>query len=107
VGISDFAEDEDGELYAVCLNNGTIYRLVSDGAIQYTFTGDGNWDVASNWRSRALPPSNLPANAEIVIRPAGAGTCVLNVPQTIPAGAKITVASDKLFVINGNLTILQ
>jgi glucose/arabinose dehydrogenase len=106
-GISDFAEDDTGELYAVCLNNGTVYRLVADGAIQYTFTGNGNWNNADNWSNKTIPPANLPTGTEIVIRPAAGGTCVLNVPQTIPAGTKITVASDKQFIVNGNLTIQQ
>lgn len=105
VGLSDFGETEEGELYATNLNNGRLYRLVSDGAVQYTFTGNGNWDVATNWIANKMPPSTLPNGCRIVIRPAAGGECVLNVPQTVPQGTAIIVENDKQFRINGNLTI--
>lgn len=104
-GLSDFGETEDGELFASCLNNGTVYRVIANGPVQYTFTGDGNWDVPANWSNNAIPPSTLPAGCVIVIRPAGNRECVLNVPQTVPAGTSIIVENDRQFRINGNLTI--
>ncbi len=104
-GISNFGETEDGELYATCLNNGTLYRVVSSGSLQYTFNGNGNWDVSDNWSNKTIPPAILPAGSEIVIRPVAAGECLLNIPQTISAGSKITVQNDKQFRIAGNLTI--
>lgn len=70
----------------------------------YTFTGTGNWDVSSNWSNNAIPPAILPACSEIVINPTIGGECVLNVPQIISAGAKLTVVSNKKFIIMGNLT---
>ena len=105
VGISDFGETEDGELYAANLNNGRVYRIVSDGPVQYTFTGNGNWNVAANWIGNKIPPSVLPTSCKIVIRPIAGGECVLNVPQTVPLGTEIIVENDKQFRINGNLTI--
>jgi glucose/arabinose dehydrogenase len=104
-GISDFGETEDGEMFAACLNNGSVYRIVSDGPIQYTFTGNGNWDVAANWKNGTIPPGTLPAACIIAIRPVAGGECVLNVQQTVPAGTKIIVENDRQFRINGNLTV--
>jgi len=104
-GISNYGETADGEMYATCLTNGTLYRVVSDGPLQYTFTGNGNWDVAGNWSNKTIPPATLPAGSEIVIRPASNGECVLNVIQTISPGSKITVQNDKQFRIATNLTI--
>lgn len=104
-GISDFGETEDGELYAVNLTSNTVYRIGSDGPLGYTFTGNGNWDVASNWSNNAIPPSSLPAGAEIIIDPVSNGECFLNIPQTILAGGKITVMANKKFTINGNLQV--
>jgi glucose/arabinose dehydrogenase len=104
-GLSNFGETEDGEMYAACLNNGTVYRVISNGPMQYTFTGNGNWDVADNWSNKTIPPATLPAGSAIVIRPAANGECVLNTPQTISPGSKITVQNDKQFRIAGNLTI--
>ena len=71
----------------------------------YLFTGNGNWSNAANWRNGLMPPSTLPASAEIIIDPLVAGECILDTPQNIAAGAKVTVLSNKKFVINGNLTI--
>lgn len=104
-GISDFGETEDGELYAVSLTANTVYRITSDGAIGYTFTGNGNWDVAANWSNATIPPSTLPAGAEIIIDPVANGECVLNIAQTISAGAKLNVKTNKNFRVIGNLNV--
>lgn len=104
-GIVDFGETEEGELFATNLNNGRLLRLVSAGAVQYTFTGNGNWDVATNWIANKIPPAVLPDNCKIVIRPITGGECILNIPQTIPPGTSLVVENDKQFRINGNLTI--
>jgi len=105
VNIADFGETEDGELYAVALSGNAVYRISSDGPIGYTFTGTGNWNIAANWSNNTIPPSSLPAGAEIIIDPVTNGECILNVPQTVLAGAKLTVLQNKKFTINGNLTI--
>jgi glucose/arabinose dehydrogenase len=104
-GLSDFGETEEGEMFASCLNNGTLYRIISNGPVQYTFTGNGNWNVAANWKNGMIPPAILPAGAVIVIRPVAGGECVLNVQQTVSAGATIIVENDRQFSINGNLTV--
>lgn len=104
-GISDFGENEEGELFAVSLSSGAVYRISSNGPVGYRFTGNGNWSTASSWVNDTVPPASLPAGAEIIIDPAGNGECVLDIPQTIQSGAKITVVANKKFRINGNLTI--
>lgn len=104
-GIVDFGETEEGELYAVNINNGRLLRIVSTGPVNYTFTGNGNWDVATNWVGNKIPPAVLPNNCKIIIRPAEGGECILNVQQTVPPGTEIIVENDKQFRINGNLTI--
>ncbi len=104
-GMSNFGTTDDGEMYAVCLNTGTVYRIVSSGSIQYTFTGNGNWNVSSNWSNNNIPPLNLPSGSEIVIRPIESGECVLNVSQTILPGSKITVQNNRQFRIIGDLNI--
>ena len=72
----------------------------------YTFTGNGNWDVATNWSNNTIPPTILPSGSEIIINPIQGGECILNIPQTINSGAKITVISGKNFRVMGNLKIL-
>ncbi len=104
-GVVDFGETEEGELYAANLNNGSILRVVSTGPANYTFNGNGNWNVAANWLGNKIPPATLTAGDKIIIRPAAGGECILNVPQTVPPGTEIIVEDDKQFRINGNLTI--
>jgi hypothetical protein len=63
----------------------------------YSFTGTGNWDVASNWANNAIPPSPLPSCYEIIIDPQIDGECILNVIQILSPGAKLTVLPGKKF----------
>ncbi|MEP7107762.1 MAG: DNRLRE domain-containing protein [Ferruginibacter sp.] len=78
---------------------------IASVAASFTFTGSGNWNDASNWSNNNIPPATLPADAEIIIDPLSDGECVLNVPQTISTGGKLTVQANKKFRITGNLTI--
>ena len=71
----------------------------------YTFTGDGNWDIAANWINSTIPPAILPAFSEIVIDPIVNGQCVLNISQTISKDAVITVKTGKKMIVPGALTI--
>ena len=73
--------------------------------IIYSFTGDGNWDVAANWSNNTIPPALLPAFSEIVIDPIVNGKCVLNISQTISKNAIITVRTGKKMIVPGALTI--
>lgn len=74
-------------------------------ALVYKFTGDGNWDVASNWLNNTIPPAVLTGSAEIIIDPVVNGECVLNVVQQINNNAKLTVKLGKKFRVIGNLII--
>ena len=71
---------------------------------QYIFNGTGNWNIASNWVNNIIPPSPLPSGEEIVVDPVS-GNCILNIPQTISPGGKITVKQGKNLLLPGNLTI--
>ena len=71
----------------------------------YTFTGNGNWSNPANWANSKLPPANPPACTEIFINNQANGECILDVPYTVPAGAKLTVLPGKKLTIPGNLNI--
>lgn len=86
------------------LMNATIWLATTDH-ITYTFTGNGNWNNVSNWKDSRMPPATLPAGDAILIDPVAGGTCLLNVTQTISAGASITVSTGKSLIIPGNLQI--
>ena len=65
----------------------------------YTFTGTGNWS------SNTVPPATLQAGSTIVIDHAAGGQCILDVPQTVSAGATLTVLTGKNLIIAGELNI--
>lgn len=71
----------------------------------YTFNGSGNWTDETNWMNNQKPPAILPANKEIIIDPVVNTSCILNTPQHIASGAKLTVVSGKHFLIQNDLII--
>lgn len=71
----------------------------------YTFIGNGNWSVQSNWLNGITPPTNLTNGAEIVINPITGGECILDINQTITTNSKLTVLTGKNFRIKGNLNM--
>jgi subtilisin-like proprotein convertase family protein len=71
----------------------------------YTFTGNGNWSLATNWASFLKPPASLPSGSQIIINPTSNGECILNVTQTISQGASIKVLTGKKFRVPGNLIV--
>jgi len=71
----------------------------------YNFIGSGNWTTAANWSNNFVPPATLPSCSEIIVNPAGSSSCLLDVPQTVAPGAKLTVAASKRLIVAGNLTV--
>ena len=69
----------------------------------YTFTGNGNWTVASNWSGSIIPPATLPSGEQIIINHTTGGVCSLNVTQIIAAGGILTINSGKNLLIPGAL----
>lgn len=90
---------------SVTLQPGEYHVYLYQPPTVYTFTGSGNWTDAANWSYNRVPPTPLPSGSDIVISPQPAGECILNVPQTISAGATFTVTSGKTIKIPLNLTI--
>ena len=90
---------------AITLQPGEYHVYIYQPSTVYTFIGTGNWTDATNWVYNSIPPATLPSGSEIVIAPQPAGECVLNTPQHIASGAKLTVAPGKQIRIPLNLTI--
>jgi hypothetical protein len=61
----------------------------------FNFTGSGNWNTASNWKNNLVPRSILPVGSQILINPPTSGECVVNINQTVPAGASLIVTAGK------------
>lgn len=113
--VTQLGFDTFGYIYAVCHSadghNAGLFKSTvpvnPPASATYTFTGNGNWDVASNWSNNSIPPSVLSGNAMIIIDPAGNGECVLNINQQVTSGAIFKVFPGKKLTVAGNLTILQ
>ncbi|MFT3909337.1 MAG: hypothetical protein QM737_07935 [Ferruginibacter sp.] len=82
-----------------------IRNFVSNVPITYIFNGNGNWNVPANWSDQNMPPAILPANSLIFVDPLPVGSCILNIPYTIPHGSSIMVHEGKQFVIEGDLLL--
>jgi uncharacterized protein (TIGR02145 family) len=78
---------------------------VSNAQITYTFTGNGNWTVTSNWSNTAIPPAILPSYDTILINPAAGDSCVLNTSQTMSPGSSLVIAQGANFIIRVGVTI--
>ncbi len=78
---------------------------LSAQSLTYTFTGDGNWDIASNWLGNLVPPPTTYTGSQIIINNVNRGQCIMNVPYIVNAGTTFTVLPGKTLQVNGNLTV--
>ena len=81
------------------------FRVRGNNTTTYTFTGNGNWSVVSNWDNQRKPPAILPTGSEIIIEPPVNGECIIDIQQTISAGARLTVRPNKRIRLISNLMI--
>ncbi|MFZ4056523.1 MAG: WD40/YVTN/BNR-like repeat-containing protein [Ferruginibacter sp.] len=113
--VNELNFDTSGYMYAVCYvgngHNGGLYKSTTvinpPLSSTYTFTGNGNWSDASNWKNNSMPPPNLSGNAIIIINPISTGECIVDVSQQILNGAILKVVSGKKIRVNSSLTITQ
>lgn len=82
-----------------------VAAFVTDLKPVYTFTGNGNWNDVNNWDNHIFPPASINVGSEIIISPVQGGQCILNIPYTVTAGAKLTVSAAKSFIVKGNLKL--
>lgn len=103
LGVVDFGETEDGELHMVDMSSNIIYKLASSNTkTVYTFTGSGDWMIASNWKSEVVPPDPLPSGSVIVIKPYNNGTCQLNQNRSVSLGGEFFVEPGCNFILGGS-----
>ena len=75
------------------------------GSNIYTFTGNGNWNVTTNWSNNTIPPAVLPSGSQIIIDPVTGGECVLNVSQRISTGAIFSINTGKKLRVVGGVVV--
>ncbi|MDA3615905.1 hypothetical protein [Polluticaenibacter yanchengensis] len=71
----------------------------------YFFTGNGNWDISSNWLNKLMPPSPINSGEQIWITPVKNGHCILNREQVVNRGASVIVCKYADFKIPVDMII--
>ncbi|MBK9256058.1 MAG: PQQ-dependent sugar dehydrogenase [Saprospiraceae bacterium] len=105
-GVTDFGETEDGELHMVDMDSHTIYKITAaNPKTVYIFTGEGDWMVASNWKSGVVPPDPLPSGSVIVIKPYNNGNCFLHQNRTINPGGDFFLEPGCNFSLGNGATL--
>ncbi|MFZ1703617.1 MAG: PQQ-dependent sugar dehydrogenase [Saprospiraceae bacterium] len=106
-GTVDFGETEDGELHLVDMSSHIIYKIGSSNQkTVYTFTGNGDWMIASNWKADTIPPDPLPSGSVIVIKPYNNGTCYLNQNKTISPGGDFFIEPGCHFLLRSSAQLI-
>ena len=82
-----------------------IRSFVSNVPETYIFNGSGNWNVPSNWTDLLMPPAAITTGTLIYVDPLEGGSCILNIPYTIPPGSSVMIHAGKHFVVQGDLLI--
>jgi hypothetical protein len=98
-------EGGDYELGGAVQVKGVI--LNEEEPIKYIFTGNGNFSDVSQWQDGNKPPAVVPYGVEVIINPAGDGTCTLNTPLTMQPGSKLTIPDGKKLVVASGVSIIQ
>ncbi len=94
----------EGGDYALGDTTRVTGKITSEDSIAtYTFTGDGYFNVRSNWLNNKMPLTTLMPGKTIFIDPSG--VCRLNVPLTIKPGAILRVKQNKELIVPGSLRI--
>jgi hypothetical protein len=78
-----------------------------NASLVYTFIGNGNWDIAANWKDNRIPPAVVQNNEQIIINPIAGGQCILNVVQHVKNDSQIKVMANKNLKILGNIVVGQ
>ncbi|HMR88869.1 MAG TPA: PQQ-dependent sugar dehydrogenase [Saprospiraceae bacterium] len=106
-GIVDFGETEDGELHIIDITTNRIYKMTTaNPKTVHIFTGDGDWMIASNWKSGSVPPNPLPSGSVIVIKPCNNGTCKLSQDRTVSPGGDFIVEPGCHFKLEGPANLI-
>lgn len=95
--------EENGSRHNKDIAHSYVIKKLTSPNVTYTFNGNGNWNIPTNWVSNVIPPANLPSGSSIIIDPVAGGKCVLNITQIISPGANLTVNPGKSFVVPGSL----
>jgi hypothetical protein len=80
-------------------------QLDAQTPITYTFTGNGNWNIAANWNNDTVPSSIVPGRDTITIATQAGDSCILNTPLVMLPGSILTVATGTNFILTGNNSI--
>ncbi len=69
----------------------------------YTFIGNGDWNIASNWMHNLIPSTTIGNGITVIINHVPGGQSSYTGDITIENGGKLLVQPGKVFKITGNL----
>ncbi len=72
---------------------------------KFIFIGNGNWNLAANWKDNYIPSSQLLSGDSIIINHSPGGRCILNVSQHVLPGGIMIVETGKNLLIPGELKL--
>lgn len=67
----------------------------------YTFTGNGDWNNASNWLNNLVPSNTISGGMTVFINPIAGGQCTYNGNIIIQANGTLTIQSGILNIAGG------
>ena len=71
----------------------------------YYFIGNGDWNIASNWRNGLIPPTTLAAGLAVYIQPVNGGVCSYSGNIIVQPGASLVVQPGKYLQVSGGKTV--
>lgn len=87
------------------LRSFNIANYIPNLPTTYLFNGAGNWNDLANWNCFLMPPASVSTGSKIIIDPMVDGSCLLNIPYNVKAGASLTVKPGRSFIVQQNLTL--
>lgn len=70
------------------------------GGTKYIFTGNGNWNVSSNWAGFIVPSTTISAGMDVIINHTIPGVCINTGSIVLENSGKLTVESQKALTID-------
>jgi subtilisin-like proprotein convertase family protein len=99
LNVSDAYTGDGGNLTGWGLKISTCSIIPTPLITSYTFIGNGNYSVASNWQNNLIPPADLPFGATIFINPSAGGKCNMDLPQRVAPGSSFIVLTGENLVV--------
>jgi len=101
--IRELSFDTTGYIYAIAYtnngHNGGLFKSIVPVNLPqssvFTFTGNGDYEISSNWAYNQKPGNVVSGQKMIIIDPSPNGACVVNAPIQLSGGAELKIRPNK------------